>query len=30
MLERIATGKASVGDATREADRRIDAVINER
>ncbi|MFI0928441.1 extracellular solute-binding protein [Streptomyces sp. NPDC021012] len=30
MLERIATGKASVEDATREADRRIDAVINER
>ncbi|MFF2012132.1 extracellular solute-binding protein [Streptomyces sp. NPDC058195] len=30
MLERIATGKASVQDATREADRRIDAVINER
>ncbi|MFB6815199.1 extracellular solute-binding protein [Streptomyces sp. NPDC056347] len=29
MLERIATGKASVQDATREADRRIDAVINE-
>ncbi|MEV8455264.1 extracellular solute-binding protein [Streptomyces sp. NPDC052095] len=29
-LERIATGKASVQDATREADRRIDAVINER
>ncbi|MEU6875835.1 extracellular solute-binding protein [Streptomyces sp. NPDC046751] len=30
MLERIATGKASVRDAAREADRRIDAVINER
>lgn len=30
MLERIATGKASVADAAREADRRIDAVINER
>ncbi|WP_282697123.1 extracellular solute-binding protein [Streptomyces sp. CC208A] len=30
MLERIATGKASVEDAAREADRRIDAVINER
>ncbi|MEW2068857.1 extracellular solute-binding protein [Streptomyces sp. NPDC007346] len=30
MLERIATGKASVQDAAREADRRIDAVINER
>ncbi|MFF1690636.1 extracellular solute-binding protein [Streptomyces sp. NPDC058254] len=28
-LERIATGKASVQDAAREADRRIDAVINE-
>ncbi|WP_371096391.1 extracellular solute-binding protein [Streptomyces sanglieri] len=30
MLERIATGKASVRDAAREADHRIDAVINER
>ncbi|MEV5201174.1 extracellular solute-binding protein [Streptomyces sp. NPDC053720] len=30
MLERIATGKASVTDAARDADRRIDAVINER
>ncbi|MEV7279434.1 extracellular solute-binding protein [Streptomyces sp. NPDC093111] len=30
MLERIATGKASVADAAREADRRIDEVINER
>lgn len=30
MLERIATGKASVQGAAREADRRIDAVINER
>ncbi|MGW1843042.1 extracellular solute-binding protein [Streptomyces sp. NPDC001966] len=30
MLERIATGKASVADAAREADRRIDAVVNER
>ncbi|MEU9320979.1 extracellular solute-binding protein [Streptomyces sp. NPDC048295] len=30
MLERIATGKASVRDAAREADQRIDAVINER
>ncbi|MFI2001866.1 extracellular solute-binding protein [Streptomyces sp. NPDC020330] len=30
MLERIATGKDSVQDAAREADRRIDAVINER
>ncbi|MEV7085473.1 extracellular solute-binding protein [Streptomyces sp. NPDC093085] len=29
-LERIATGKASVEDAAREADRRTDAVINER
>ncbi|MFJ5921118.1 extracellular solute-binding protein [Kitasatospora sp. NPDC092948] len=30
MLERIATGKASVQDATRDADKRIDEVINER
>ncbi|MEU3569158.1 extracellular solute-binding protein [Kitasatospora sp. NPDC036755] len=30
MLERIANGKASVQDAAREADRRIDEVINER
>ncbi|MFJ4683983.1 extracellular solute-binding protein [Streptomyces sp. NPDC088789] len=30
MLERIATGKASVQEATREADERIDEVINER
>ncbi|MEU8762404.1 extracellular solute-binding protein [Streptomyces sp. NPDC048659] len=30
MLERIATGKASVADAAKEADRRIDEVINER
>ncbi|MFJ6615007.1 extracellular solute-binding protein [Streptomyces sp. NPDC091289] len=30
MLERIATGKSSVQDAAREADSRIDAVINER
>ncbi|KDN82370.1 extracellular solute-binding protein [Kitasatospora cheerisanensis] len=30
MLERIANGKASVQDATRDADRRIDEVINER
>ncbi|MBD0716081.1 sugar ABC transporter substrate-binding protein [Streptomyces sp. CBMA370] len=29
MLERIANGKASVRDATREADKRIDEVINE-
>ncbi|WP_416875799.1 extracellular solute-binding protein [Kitasatospora sp. SC0581] len=30
MLERIANGKTSVQDAAREADRRIDEVINER
>ncbi|MFE4977520.1 extracellular solute-binding protein [Kitasatospora sp. NPDC056651] len=30
MLERIANGKASVQDATKDADKRIDAVINER
>ncbi|OKJ09225.1 extracellular solute-binding protein [Kitasatospora sp. CB01950] len=30
MLERIANGKASVQDATAEADKRIDEVINER
>ncbi|MFD8594381.1 extracellular solute-binding protein [Kitasatospora sp. NPDC059646] len=30
MLERIANGKASVQDAARDADRRIDEVINER
>ncbi|MFH8796067.1 extracellular solute-binding protein [Streptomyces sp. NPDC017941] len=30
MLERIASGKASVRDAAREADRRIDDVVNER
>ncbi|MBV2151263.1 extracellular solute-binding protein [Kitasatospora sp. SUK 42] len=30
MLERIANGKASVQDAAKDADKRIDAVINER